>query len=117
MHSQPQQFVQGSSSHLGQFPGGFHEEESSREEESIDPQSPVIPRTRTSSHSSPLSQHPALTSGEEEEGASSEESSSPTPGLLVPLPDSLESEENGSGSTGNGSGSGSTETITQSSSD
>jgi hypothetical protein len=58
-----------------------------------------------------------LTPGEEEEGASSEESSSPTPGLLVPLPDSLESEENESGSTGNGSSSGSNETTTQSSSD
>jgi len=116
-HSQPQQFVQGSSSRPGQFPGGFHEEDSSEEEESADPQSPVIPRARASSRSSPLSRHPASTPGEEEEGASSEESSSPTPGLLVPLPDSLQSEENGSGSTGNGSSSGSTETTTQSSSD
>jgi hypothetical protein len=58
-----------------------------------------------------------LTPGEEEEGASSEESSSLTPRLLVPLPDSLESEENGSGSTGNGSSSGSNETTTQSFSD
>jgi hypothetical protein len=114
---QPQDFVQGSSSHPGQFPGGFHKEESSEEEESVDPQSPVIPRARASSRSSPLSRHSASTPGEEEEGASSEESSSPTPGLLVPLLDSLESKQNESGSTGNGSGSSSTETTTQSSSD
>ena len=115
---QPQDFVQGSSSHPGQFPGGFHKEESSEEEESVDPQSPVIPRARASSRSSPLSRHSASTPGEEEEGASSEESSSPNSGPLVPqwLYDSPESEENGNGSTGNGSGSSSTETTTQSSS-
>ncbi len=100
------------SSHPRQFPGGFHDEESSDEEESIDPQSPIIPRTRASSHSSLHMQHPPSTV-EEEEGANSEESISPSSRPLVPrwLYSSPESEERGTRSTSNGSGSGSTETT------
>ena len=101
------------SSHPGQFPEGFHDKESSDEEESIDPQSPIVPRTRASSHSLLHTANPPSTV-EEEEGASSEESSSSLSGPLVPrwLHGDSGTEESRTGSTSNGSGSGSTE-ITQ----